>query len=200
MRQSAPSLPKSAERIEGLTIAIFYLYAPLFYKFLFPFVPLCWRFQTAKTAWAWLSFSLHENEQKIKPANGFFTEMTYLERSVHLRRNSLSQSLTALPAPSEREPLARPEDLHFNRKLYRHAKGPIPEGAGIERSEMTGGVSSAAKFPHTKTARPPRSMGQSGWKFILRASCWRGLPQRVLRRPHPAGASCRRGSAPRWAG
>ncbi len=73
--------------------------------------------------------------------------MTYLERSVHLRSNSLSQSLTALPAPSEREPLARPEDLHFNRKLYRHAKGPIPEGAGIERSEMTGGVSSAAKFP-----------------------------------------------------
>jgi hypothetical protein len=91
MRQSAPSLPKSAERIEGLTIAIFYLYAPLFYKFLFPFVPLCWRFQTAKTAWAWLSFSLHENEQKIKPANGFFTEMTYLERSVHLR-SKLPQS------------------------------------------------------------------------------------------------------------
>ena len=200
MRQSAPSLPKSAERIEGLTIAIFYLYAPLFYSLLFPIVPLLCRFTASETAWTWLSFSLHENAQKIKPANGFFTEMTYLERSVHLRRNSLSQSLTALPAPSEREPLARPEDLHFNRKLYRHAKGPIPEGAGIERSEMTGGVSSAAKFPHAKTARPPRSMGQSGWKFILRASCWRGLPQRALRRPHPADASCRRGSAPQWAG
>ena len=43
--------------------------------------------------------------------------------------NSLSQSLTALPAPSEREPLARPETLHFSRKLYRYAKGPITEGA-----------------------------------------------------------------------
>ena len=41
--------------------------------------------------------------------------------------NSLSQSLTALPAPSGREPLARPGTLHFRRKLSRHAKGPIPE-------------------------------------------------------------------------
>ncbi len=45
--------------------------------------------------------------------------------------NSLSQNLSVLPAPSEREPLARPEALHLSRKLYRHAKGPIPEGAGI---------------------------------------------------------------------
>ena len=41
--------------------------------------------------------------------------------------NSLSQSLTALPAPSGREPLARPQALRFSRKLSRHAKGPIPE-------------------------------------------------------------------------
>ena len=41
--------------------------------------------------------------------------------------NSLSQSLTALPAPSRREPLARPGTLHFRRKLSRHAKGPISE-------------------------------------------------------------------------
>ena len=41
--------------------------------------------------------------------------------------NSLSQSLTALPAPSRREPLARPDTLHFRRKLSRHAKGPISE-------------------------------------------------------------------------
>ena len=74
-----------AERIEGLTIAIFYLYAPLFYSLLFPVVPLLCRFTASETAWTWLSFSLHENAQKIKPANGFFTEMTYLERSVHLR-------------------------------------------------------------------------------------------------------------------
>ena len=41
--------------------------------------------------------------------------------------NALSQSLTALPAPSEREPLAYPQTLYFSRKLYRHAKGPILE-------------------------------------------------------------------------
>ena len=45
------------------------------------------------------------------------------------RLNSLSQSLTALTAPSEREPLAYPQTLCPNRKLYRHAKGPILEGA-----------------------------------------------------------------------
>ena len=45
--------------------------------------------------------------------------------------NPLSQNLTVLPAPSGREPLARPQTLHFSRKLYRYAKGPIPEGAGI---------------------------------------------------------------------
>ena len=43
------------------------------------------------------------------------------------RLNSLSQSLTALTAPSEREPLAYPQTLCPNRKLYRHAKGPILE-------------------------------------------------------------------------
>ena len=58
--------------------------------------------------------------------------------------NSLSQSLTALPAPSKREPLVHPQALRFSRKTYRHAKGPISEGAGIECSEMTGGVPSGA--------------------------------------------------------
>ena len=43
--------------------------------------------------------------------------------------NSISQSLTALTAPSGREPLARPDALRFSLKLYRHAKGPISEGA-----------------------------------------------------------------------
>ena len=43
--------------------------------------------------------------------------------------NSLSQNLTVLTAPSGREPLARPQTLRLNRKLYRYAKGPIPEGA-----------------------------------------------------------------------
>ena len=52
--------------------------------------------------------------------------------------NSLSQNLSVLPAPSGREPLARPQTLHLSRKLCRYAKGPISEGA-VERSE-TGGV------------------------------------------------------------
>ena len=52
--------------------------------------------------------------------------------------NSLSQNLSVLPAPSGREPLARPQALRFSRELYRYAKGPILEGA-VERSE-TGGV------------------------------------------------------------
>ena len=56
----------------------------------------------------------------------------------NVKENSLSQSLTALPAPSGREPLAQPEALRFSRQLYRYAKGPILEGA-VERSE-TGGV------------------------------------------------------------
>ena len=45
--------------------------------------------------------------------------------------NSLSQNLTVLPAPSKMEPLARPQTLRLSRKLYRYAKGPILEGAGI---------------------------------------------------------------------
>ena len=37
--------------------------------------------------------------------------------------NSLSQSLTALPAPSGREPLAKPHTLQFKRKLSLYATG-----------------------------------------------------------------------------
>ena len=63
--------------------------------------------------------------------------------------NSLSQSLTALPAPSGREPLARPETLHFSQKLCRHAKGPIPEGA-VERMRDWG---SLGKNPFRQSLR-----------------------------------------------
>ena len=60
--------------------------------------------------------------------------------------NSLRQSLTALPAPSRREPLARPGTLHFRRKLSRHAKGPILED-GFPRSggRCRGATSGATK-------------------------------------------------------
>ena len=47
------------------------------------------------------------------------------------RLNSLSQNLTVLPAPSGREPLAKPRTLRFDQKLYRYAKGPILEEAVI---------------------------------------------------------------------
>ena len=50
-----------------------------------------------------------------------------------LKQNSLSQNLTVLPAPSGREPLARPAALRFSREVCRYAKGPISEGAVIER-------------------------------------------------------------------
>ena len=56
--------------------------------------------------------------------------------------NSLSQNLTVLTAPSGREPLARPQTLRFSRKLYRHAKGPILEGA-----VAVGDWGSSGKYP-----------------------------------------------------
>ena len=60
--------------------------------------------------------------------------------------NSLSQSLTALTAPSGREPLARPDALRFSLKLYRHAKGPISEGA-VERTRDWGSFPPTKKLP-----------------------------------------------------
>ena len=64
--------------------------------------------------------------------------------------NSLRQSLTALPAPSRREPLARPGTLHFRRKLSRHAKGPIledgfPRSGGRCRGATKGGICRAQR-------------------------------------------------------
>ena len=65
--------------------------------------------------------------------------------------NSLSQNLTVLPAPSGREPLAHPRTLHFSRKLYRYAKGPIPEGAGA-----VGDWGSPKKTKRTGSEEPVR--------------------------------------------
>ena len=69
--------------------------------------------------------------------------------------NSLSQSLTALTAPSGWEPLAKPRTLHVSREVCRHAKGPIPEGAGTAIA-VTGGVS-LVTLPY-KTAKRPLKM------------------------------------------
>ena len=61
--------------------------------------------------------------------------------------NSLRQSLTALPAPSRREPLTCPQALRFSRKLYGHAKGPISgddfPGRGKMSPQVTKGESVA---------------------------------------------------------
>ena len=76
--------------------------------------------------------------------------------------NSLSQSLTALPAPSRREPLARPGTLHFRRKLSRHAKGPISEddfprpGEDVTAGDKKGNLSSAARLGEFLPAWFPR--------------------------------------------
>ena len=53
---------------------------------------------------------------------------------------TLSGSLRS-PAPPKGELLAKPETLRLSRKLCRHAKGPISEGAGCDQREQTGGVS-----------------------------------------------------------
>ena len=67
-------------------------------------------------------------------------------KALRAGRNSLSQNLTVLPAPSGREPLARPQTLHFSRKLCRYAKGPILEGAVAE-----GDWGSSARFHPVQT-------------------------------------------------
>ena len=73
--------------------------------------------------------------------------------------NSLSQSLTALTAPSRREPLARPETLRFSQKLYRYAKGPIPEGA-VERMRDWGSLAGVRPLRH-RCAMPPLPKGEA---------------------------------------
>ena len=49
--------------------------------------------------------------------------------SAALRGSGLALSGANAPALPKGEPLAKPEALHLNREVYRHAKGPIPEGA-----------------------------------------------------------------------
>ena len=83
--------------------------------------------------------------------------------------NSLSQSLTALTAPSGREPLARPD---FSLKLYRHAKGPISEGAvavgdwGSSPTEKGCPPIGRQPFPE-ENKENTRPKGQSEYQNIL---------------------------------
>ena len=80
--------------------------------------------------------------------------------------NSLSQNLTVLPAPSGREPLARPETLRLSRKLYRYAKGH-PRG-GWHRVAMTGGVPSR-KYPF-RLAASRQATFPKGTAFVVAGS------------------------------
>ena len=86
--------------------------------------------------------------------------------------NSLSQSLTALTAPSGREPLARPDALRFSLKLYRHAKGPISEGAvavgdwGSSFTEKGCPPNGRQPFPE-ENKENTRPKGQSEYQNIL---------------------------------
>ena len=86
--------------------------------------------------------------------------------------NSLSQSLTALTAPSGREPLARPDALRFSLKLYRHAKGPISEGAvavgdwGSSPTEKGCPPIGRQPFPE-ENKENTRPKGQSEYQNIL---------------------------------
>ena len=81
--------------------------------------------------------------------------------------NSLSQNLTVLPAPSGREPLAKPHTLHFNRKLYRYAKGPILEddfprpGEDVTEGDKKGNLSSAARLGEFRNEPLPSSPASS---------------------------------------
>ena len=86
--------------------------------------------------------------------------------------NSLSQSLTALTAPSGREPLARPDAFHFSLKLYRHAKGPISEGAVAEgdwgSSPTEKGCPPIGRQPFPEENKEnTRPKGQSEYQNIL---------------------------------
>jgi hypothetical protein len=55
-------------------MAIIFYYAPLFFAVFIQRVAHFAGFTRPENTRAWLSFSLHENGQKIKPADVFFTE------------------------------------------------------------------------------------------------------------------------------
>ena len=105
----------------------------------------------------------------------------------HGRGNSLSQSLAALPAPSGREPLAKPETLRLSREVYRHAKGPIPEGAGFASSLREGASGETGNFALEPGSVPPcqRPHPRGGWH---RAAMTGGVSSRRGRGRCPCAA------------
>ena len=86
-----------------------------------------------------------------------------------------------------------PQALHFSRKLFRAAKGPIPEGA-VERSETGGVCSRRAReqqlFPVWKTACFPAFSTQKNGSGPVLKTCDRFIPdwRKINRR---SGTVCR---------
>ena len=86
-----------------------------------------------------------------------------------------------------------PQALHFSRKLFRTAKGPIPEGA-VERSETGGVCSRRAReqqlFPVWKTACFPAFSTQKNGSGPVLKTCGRFIPdwRKINRR---SGTVCR---------
>ena len=81
-----------------------------------------------------------------------------------------------VPAPSGREPLAQPDTLHLSRKLYHHAKGPIPEegfprpGEDVTVGDKKGNLSPQATggvFPNVKSAHDRDALFAFPTKYVI---------------------------------
>ena len=94
-----------------------------------------------------------------------------------LGTNSLSQSLTALPAPSKKEPLTRPQALRFSRKL---SKAPSQRTTSPGRGKMSPQVTKRGICRH-------RRLGEFGGVRPLRHRCaMPPLPKGEARAPPEA--------------
>ena len=102
-----------------------------------------------------------------------------------------------MPAPSGREPLARPQAFHFSRKLYRYAKGPILEGAVCVADWGSSGKlplpSSPAAMPHSPFCRYATSSPGRG-KSALKGTAFGGggKVSGIAQRRPLGGAGCER--------
>ena len=93
--------------------------------------------------------------------------------------------------PQEGCLLALPESLRYSWKLCHYAKGPISEGAVIERSEMTGGVCVRTLSVRSRWSRPAPPKGE----LLCTAASFAVLPESL--RQHPLSHGLRRASSPK---
>ena len=119
-----------------------------------------------------IRFFIRDSE---KPAG--FSESPFHGRGRQMQRcelNSLSQSLMALPAPSGREPLAKPETLPLCQR-------PHPRG-GCRRRRL-GEFASGLPLPSKPAALPPSPRGRLQWwrqsfRYSSKASPWESCHRR----------------------